>query len=131
MLLASGIGSRFSKKVSNRTVFLSIVLLLIFNIFASTFLVHHLYGLPIFFRSLLAALMVFPLAFFMGMPFPKGTLKVGELIDWGFAVNGAASVLGSVLIMLIVFAWGFTVALLLSAGIYIGAFLLMEYGKRW
>jgi hypothetical protein len=131
MLLASGIGSRFSKNFSNRTVFLSIVLLLIFNIFASTFLVHHLYGLPIFFRSLLAALMVFPLAFFMGMPFPKGTLKVGELIDWGFAVNGAASVLGSVLIMLIVFAWGFTVALLLSAGIYIGAFLLMEYGKRW
>jgi hypothetical protein len=131
MLLASGIGSRFSKNFSNKTVFLSIVILLIFNILASSFLVHNLYGLPIFFRSLLAAVMVFPLAFFMGMPFPKGTLKVGELIDWGFAVNGAASVLGSVLIMLIVFAWGFTVALLLSAGVYIGAFLLMEYGKKW
>ena len=75
--------------------------------------------------------MVFPLAFFMGMPFPKGTLKVGELVDWGFAVNGVASVLGSVAVMLIVFAWGFIAALLISAIVYLGAFLLMEYGKRW
>jgi hypothetical protein len=131
MLLASGIGSRFSERFKNRTVFISIILLVVFNILASSFLVHVASGLPIFLRSLLTAIMVFPLAFFMGMPFPKGTLKVGELIDWGFAVNGAASVLGSVLIMLIVFAWGFVPALLIAAAIYAGAFLLMEFGENW
>jgi len=131
MLLASGIGSRFSDRFSNRTVFISIAALVVFNIFASVFLVNIASGLPIFFRSFLTAIMVFPLAFFMGMPFPKGTLKVGELIDWGFAVNGAASVLGSVLIMLIVFAWGFIPALLIAAGLYLGAFVLLELKKGW
>lgn len=131
MLLASGIGSRFSKMFNAQTVFISIFGLVLFNILASSFLVQNASGLPIFWRSLLTAVMVFPLTFFMGMPFPKGTLKVGELIDWGFAVNGAASVLGSVLIMLIVFAWGFTAGLIIAGTLYIGAFLLMEYGKNW
>jgi hypothetical protein len=131
MLLSSGIGSRFSKQVTNKVVFISIFVLILFNIFASHFLVLYASGLPIFLRSLLTAIMVSPLAFFMGMPFPKGSLKVKELIDWGFAVNGVASVLGSVLIMLIVFAWGFIPALLITSMFYIGAFALIEFTNKW
>ena len=67
----------------------------------------------------------------MGMPFPKAALRVRELVDWGFAVNGAASVLGSTLIMLVVFAWGYSAGLLLSAGLYLLAMLLLNTKKGW
>ena len=65
------------------------------------------------------------------MPFTKGTLRVGELIDWGFSVNGAASVLGATLIVLIAFTYGFTVALLAGALTYLAAFFLMSLKSRW
>lgn len=60
------------------------------------------------------------------MPFPKGALQVGSLIDWGFAVNGAASVLGSTLIAFFAFSYGFSAALLLGALLYGLAHLLLS-----
>ena len=72
-----------------------------------------------------------PLGFFMGMPFPKGTLKVGELVDWGFAVNGTASVLGSTLIVLIAFSYGFKIALLVGAFMYLCAFGLISLKAKF
>ena len=67
----------------------------------------------------------------MGMPFPKGSLRVGELIDWGFAVNGAASVLGSVLVLVVAFTWGFAWALSFAALMYLLAFLLIRSNTAW
>ncbi len=67
----------------------------------------------------------------MGIPFPKASLKVGELVDWGFAVNGAASVLGSTLIMLVTFAYGFNVALIIGAVLYLLAYLLISMKNAW
>jgi len=67
----------------------------------------------------------------MGMPFPKGTKRVGELIDWGFAINGAASVLGSTAIMLVAFNFGYNMALLAGAAAYLLAMLLMRSQKEW
>ncbi|MBK7143057.1 MAG: hypothetical protein IPH75_13370 [bacterium] len=51
--------------------------------------------MPVSIRMLVAVILIAPVGFFMGMPFPKGTLRVGPLVDWEFAVNGAASVLSS------------------------------------
>jgi hypothetical protein len=79
----------------------------------------------------ITAIILLPLAFFMGMPFPKGALKVKELIDWGFAVNGTASVFGSTLIILVAFAWGFNLALLLGAALYLMAFALISVKSAW
>ena len=61
----------------------------------------------------------------MGMPFPKATLRVGELVDWGFAVNGTASVLGSTGILLVAFTWGFDAALAVGGALYLLAGLLL------
>lgn len=55
----------------------------------------------------------------MGVPFPKGALRVGPLVDWGFAVNGAASVLGGTAVLLVAFNAGFAVAVSLAAGLYL------------
>jgi hypothetical protein len=68
---------------------------------------------------------VFPLGFFMGMPFVNGALKVGELIDWGFAVNGAASVLGATLAIVLSFNIGYTNTLLIAVVLYVIAGVLL------
>jgi hypothetical protein len=70
--------------------------------------------------------LVAPLGFFMGMPFPKGALRVGQLVDWGLAVNGAASVLGGTGAVLVAMTFGFRVALLAAAGLYLLAYLLIS-----
>jgi thiamine transporter ThiT len=67
----------------------------------------------------------------MGMPFPKGAVRVGELVDWGFAVNGAASVLGATGILLIAFTWGLSAALLTGAALYLGAFWVLRSTDGW
>ena len=67
----------------------------------------------------------------MGMPFPKAGKKVGKLLDWGFAVNGAASVLGSVSILLISISYGFRIALIIGACCYIVAMFLILSKKKW
>jgi predicted membrane-bound spermidine synthase len=131
LLIGSGIGSRFARGIKSPIAFLGIVLWLILDVTLFpqiTSALSHLTMLP---RILTTILLVFPLGFFMGIPFPKGTLRVGELIDWGFAVNGVASVLGSVLIMLIAFTYGFTISLLIGAGLYLLAFVLISAKRAW
>ena len=131
LLVACGIGSRFAGSMSDRTTFLSIVgwivLDALFFGYVSNWAGHYEMGI----RIVIAAMLIFPLGFFMGMPFPKGALRVGELIDWGFAVNGTASVLGSVLVLMIAFAWGFSIALLFAALIYSVAYVLFGASNAW
>jgi hypothetical protein len=84
--------------------------------------------LPMPLRALCVAMMVFPLGFFMGMPFVKGALKVGELVDWGFAVNGAASVLGATLAIVLAFNIGYAATLMLAVALYVAAGVLLARG---
>ena len=72
-----------------------------------------------------------PLGVFMGMPFPKAAVRVGELVDWGFAVNGTASVLGATGVLLVAFTWGFGAALALGAFLYLAAFGLLARRQAW
>ena len=131
LLVGSGIGSRFADRVGDRIAFLGIVVWLLLDVLVFGHLTSALGGLTMIPRIIVTALLILPLGFFMGMPFPKGTLRVGPLIDWGFAVNGAASVLGSTAIMLVAFTYGFSVALLLGAALYLIAYVLISAKSAW
>jgi predicted membrane-bound spermidine synthase len=131
LLLASGIGSRFSDKFNNATPFIGILAWIVFDIFVFEHIMDSLDFMSLVGRILITILLIFPLGFFMGMPFPKGTKRVGELIDWGFAINGAASVLGSTAIMLVAFNYGYNAALLTGTLAYILAMLIMQSKKKW
>jgi hypothetical protein len=131
LLVGSGIGSRFSYRVKNSLTFGGILTLLLLDSMIFSHVISGLGAYPLIPRILISAVMLLPLGFFMGMPFPKGTLLVGELIDWGFAVNGAASVLGSTLVILISFSFGFTVALAVSGILYLSAYLLLSSKSAW
>jgi len=131
LLLFSGIGSFYSNKFSNKTVFSFIIIWLLLETFIFGYLTTALGSLDLLPRIMVSVLLLAPLGFFMGMPFPKGTALVGELVDWGFAVNGTASVLGSTLIVLIAFSTGFKVALLVGGLMYLCAFILISLKTKF
>ena len=65
----------------------------------------------------------------MGMPFPTG-LRLVRTVEWAWALNAAASVLGSVMAMIIVIHFGLTVTLACAAVAYILAALFSLVWKH-
>jgi hypothetical protein len=131
LLTASGLGSRLAPKVPDLTVFSFIAIWLILEILFFRSLTAQLAGLALPLRIVITAALVAPLGFFLGMPFPKAGIRVGELLDWGFAVNGVASVLGATGVVWIAITQGFTVALTLAMGVYALAGLLLSSRDGW
>ncbi len=131
LLLFSGLGSRASRSVDDRVPFLGIALWLALQILVFGRLTSAWGGLTMVPRILISAILIAPLGFFMGMPFPKAGLRVGPLIDWGFAVNGAASVVGSTGILLVAFSLGFRAALALAGLVYLAALALLRREEAW
>jgi hypothetical protein len=81
-----------------------------------------LLGLPDTMRVVVSVLLVAPLAFFMGMPFPTGIREVGQrapqLVPWAWGMNGVFSVLGSTAVIILSMATNFTVSLAAAALLY-------------
>ena len=122
MLVSSGIGSQYSSRFSSSAVFIAIAVWLIADIFLFRQLFYLLDQWALFPRMILSALLIAPLGFFMGMPFPKAAAKLTGHIDWAFAVTGSASVIGSVVIILIASSFGYSIALLTGMVIYLLAY---------
>ena len=80
-------------------------------------------------RIAVSVLLVSLPAFFMGMAFPAGVMAVGRvdpnLVSWGWAMNGAMSVVGSSLAVLGAMAIGFKMVVVASAGVYLVVGILM------
>jgi len=73
-------------------------------------------------RYLFSIILIAPLGFFMGMPFPMGLAKIGQsapaLIPWAWGINGCASVISAILATLIAMQFGFTVLIFLAVVLY-------------
>lgn len=84
-------------------------------------------GLPMPLKFPLAVLLVGPLAFCMGMPFPAGLTKVGAgrswLLPWAWGINGCASVVGAVLATMLAINFGLNTVVILALLLYILAAL--------
>jgi hypothetical protein len=63
----------------------------------------------------------------MGMPFPTG-LRLVKIVEWAWALNAAASVLGSVLAMAIAIHFGLTITLACAAAAYL---LAASLSRTW
>jgi SAM-dependent methyltransferase len=91
-----------------------------------------LVGLPDIAKVAVSLLLIAPLAFCMGMPFPIGLKRLatdaGEFIPWAWGLNGFASVVSASLATLLAIQFGFTVVVLLALGLYLFAATLI--GKQ-
>ena len=88
-----------------------------------------LLGMDFSIRTLASVLVLTPLGFWMGFPFPLGIRLLKERnmefqIPWMWGVNGVSSVFGSVSTIVVAIAFGFTEALLLSACCYFIIFFI-------
>ncbi len=127
LLLSSGAGSILARRwVSGsagirRTVGL-IVLLVVGYLFVLPRLLASAVGQEFGVKLLLSAALLVPLGLLMGMPFPTG-LRLVKTVEWAWALNAAASVLGSVMAMIIAIHFGLTVTLACAAVAYVLAAL--------
>ncbi len=76
-------------------------------------------------RILVSVVLIAPLAFFMGMPFPLGLRRVAanapDFVPWAWGINGFASVVSAVLATLLAIHFGFTAVIVLALLLYIVA----------
>jgi len=138
LLLAGGLGSFYSAKwesqkmynvfkislVTGITVILyMLVLPLVFNAYLS-------YDST--FRFFVVFILIFPLGFLMGIPFPIGlkftTKEAKNDAAWMWCINGVFSVLGAVLALAVAMSFNFSVVLLSGGLIYVAIFLV---GRVW
>ncbi len=82
-------------------------------------------------RIIIAILMIFPLAFFLGMPFPLGILAVQYkpegTVAWAWAFNGLFTVVGGIFCAIFSVYFGFRATMLVAVGIYILALVMYRY----
>lgn len=129
-LVFSGLGSHWSGRLLQRRTHRQVLGLAVSGILLLTGI--YLLGLGTIFafstglggglKILLAILLIAPLAFCMGMPFP---LAFGVLaqhapayLPWAWAINGCASVISAVLATILAIHFGFTAVLFLAMLLY-------------
>jgi hypothetical protein len=88
----------------------------------SSFFVTHLIGAPLPVRILLTAVALAPMGFLLGVPFAHGLRVVNAyhpaLTPWAWAINGCASVVGSIVTVIISMNFGFVAVLVVAAITY-------------
>jgi len=149
LLLMSGAGSLASRRwirqsQGARIPLLFLVVALAVGVWALPPTLNRLIGLAVALKLLVSAGLLAPLGFAMGMPFPTGlraldrpaadmpAAQYGEpssgddnAIEWAWAMNAAASVLGSVLAIVIALRFGLNATLACGAAAYAIALLLL------
>jgi hypothetical protein len=129
MLTFAGCGSYWSGQISEmrlqnllRRYLVLIVLLIGVVALGSEWLIKHTIVFPLGLRMALFVLLIGIVAFFMGMAFPSGIRLLSHqqksTIPWMWALNGGASVLGSVIAMALAMTIGYTLTLLLGSICY-------------
>ncbi len=133
LLLGAGLGSISSEKLGigprsrwvipfAAVIVLGLALLLIYPSAA-----HFAMALPLGWRVAIGAAMIFPLGFFLGMPFPLGILAIEHqprgAIAWAWGMNGVFTVAGGLGSMIISLMRGFDFAIGVALVFYAVAML--------
>jgi len=102
-----------------------IALLVTLYLLVSPLLMQHGLELADSVRVLLAVVLIAPLAFLMGMPFPLGMARLDTvapaLLPWAWGINACATVVGAALATLIALHFGFTGVAALAVLLYLAS----------
>jgi hypothetical protein len=123
LLAFGGLGSMASGRFRLGPVCLGVAALAVVYALALPRVVPALLPLPLGGRIAIAIVLVAPLGFFMGMPFPRGLQATGQgpfpLPPFYWGLNGIFSVVGSMATMVAAVIFGFTWAMLGGAAFYL------------
>lgn len=133
ILVFTGLGSFVSKKILGKSekmipaLFISIVVLSLAYSFFLLPVLNHFMHLPTIVRVLISILILAPLSFLMGMPFPTGIRilsgRFNQLIPWAWAANSIFTVFGSVFCLFLSITFGFRISWMIALIFYLLAFL--------
>jgi len=134
LLLASGLGSLLSPRLSLRpALFILVLTISVLTIAFPTF-VQWILPLPLYARIALSILILFPLGVFMGVPFASGLahleINSSELIPWAWAINGALSGVSGVLAAMVSLSLGFQATLFAGGLVYLAAWFAAPHFSR-
>lgn len=139
MLVASSAGSYFSRRLGafeDRN--LARVLAAVFALVALLAtvlspLAQYAVGWPLPLRILTTMLLIAPVAFAMGMPFPSGLARLERWhkpsVRWAWSLNAASSVLGSAMSIFLALYLGLRETLLVGAVLYLGAMVVLKWSR--
>jgi hypothetical protein len=140
MLAFSGLGALYSTRIRmagprTMVILLAVLLgLIILELIVTHLLLDQLLALPMGGRVAMTLLLLFPLAFVLGIPFPLGLRylerNAKSLIPWGWAVNGFLSVLASMLVPLVAMKGGFTFVIVIAGFVYTIGILLGPWNAK-
>ena len=125
LLVASGIGSMLSHTIDLRAALCALIAAIAIYPPALQWLFHLTLSWALPMRMSLSLLCLLPLGVLLGMPFAGGLRTIETaypgLVPWIWAINGSASVIGSILATILALSWGYRTVLILAAICYIGA----------
>jgi len=133
LMLSAGLGSYLSSRFrfDLRLVILILVSYIAVFIWSFPFVSDFIISKDLWQRFLYTILLIMPAGFFMGIPFPTGISKAKqkrkEIIPWLWAVNGCASVIGSIAAVIISIHFGFFVVIGISVLLYILALISYKF----
>jgi hypothetical protein len=139
-LLFAGMGSSFSARLSwggrwSPAVWpvAGIVSLGVGNLAALPLLLDMAIGWPMVLRLALGIMLIAPLAFCMGMPFPLGMVRLAgeniELLPWAYGINACFSVMSASMATLLAIEIGFSGVVLLALGLYLATLFFSTPGR--
>jgi len=135
MLLAGGAGSYRARTLVGRRDVLRrkcaiLVILLLLATFLLPVIIESALPLSLPARLLVTVLVVGCLGYLMGQPFPLGVALLRSrqeaLIPWVWGINGALSVLGSILTLVLAINFGYTTTMLVGPASYLAAAVMTE-----
>jgi hypothetical protein len=136
MLVSSGLGSYFSRKLvrdeDGRLVAVLCAIALIVAVLAitTTPIVTVAASWPLIAKMAITASLIAPAGFLMGMPFPSGLRRLEKWhspsVRWAWAINAAASVLGSAGAIFLAIYLGLRATLLIGGALYLSALVVLK-----
>ena len=140
MLISSGFGSYFSRRLVSsrsgtrlRTVLIAVALAVTLLALVAAPISESGIGLPLPIKMLITVLLIAPVGFLMGIPFPTGLSKLEECyphaVRWAWSLNAASSVMGSATAIFLAVYLGLRTTLLIGGLLYLGALLVITLTK--
>jgi spermidine synthase len=133
LLFSAGIGSFTTRKLNITPVnrwqlpFLGVLVMVLLLLLVYPYVFNFFLASPLLIRILVACVLIFPLGFFLGMPFPLGILTLEHLprgaVAWAWGMNGLFTVIGGLAGVVLSITWGFQVTLLIASFQYVLALL--------
>jgi hypothetical protein len=141
LLFFGGLGSilcNYSQKKQIKAMLISSLILVVVLAISLPFYLHglidHTFGYNWYLKLILMVLMLFPTAISMGIALPSGlrlaSHHYAQSIPWFWALNGAASVLGSIIAMAISMIYGYTITFMTAAVLYLLALGMVGIKSR-